>query len=97
MTQDPTHMDFAETEEVGTEEVGIEEVSMEEFEVVDGEFGEVGDALATADPRVDDAVARLAELRELPTADHVAVYEDIHSRLHDALADLGDPAAPRRG
>ena len=56
----------------------------------------IKDPLNTADPRVDDAVARLAELRDLPTADHVSVYEDIHSRLNDALADLGDPANPHQ-
>lgn len=51
-------------------------------------------AVRAADPRVDDAVARLSELRDLPTSEHVAVYEDIHSRLSDALSDLGDPAPP---
>lgn len=56
----------------------------------------VEDPTTTADPRVDDAVARLAELRDLPTADHVSVYEDIHSRLNEALADLGDPATPNQ-
>ncbi len=73
------------------------EVFVEVEEVESVEVEEVEDPLATADPRVDDAVARLAELRDLPTVDHVAVYEDIHSRLHDALADLGDPATPRSG
>ena len=43
---------------------------------------------ATGDPRVDAAVARLDGLDDAPTGEHVAVYEDVHRRLHDALADL---------
>ena len=37
---------------------------------------------------VDDAVAMLVELDELPTAEHVAFYESVHRHLQDALADL---------
>lgn len=37
---------------------------------------------------VDDAVAPLAELDDLPTGEHVAYYEAVHRRLQDALADL---------
>ncbi len=44
----------------------------------------------TGDARVDAATARLDELADLPTADHVAVYDDVHHRLQDALADA-DP------
>lgn len=40
------------------------------------------------DPRVDTAVARLAELEALRTSDHVRVFEDVHRRLQAALADL---------
>ncbi|MPZ60454.1 MAG: hypothetical protein GEU93_03985 [Propionibacteriales bacterium] len=45
------------------------------------------------DPRVDDAVRRLDELAERPVRDHVEVFEDIHERFRDALADpsSGDP------
>jgi hypothetical protein len=45
----------------------------------------------TGDARVDAGTARLAELADLPTADHVPVYDDVHHRLQDALADA-DPA-----
>lgn len=41
----------------------------------------------TGDPRIDAATARLGDLAELPTSDHVAVYDDVHRRLQDALAD----------
>ena len=41
----------------------------------------------TGDARVDAATARLDELADLPTSDHVAVYDDVHRRLQDALAD----------
>ena len=41
----------------------------------------------TGDARVDAATARLAELVDLPTSDHAAVFDDVHRRLQDALAD----------
>lgn len=48
---------------------------------------------ATGDPRVDDAVARLDDLAELPLAEHLAVFEYVHERLTEALGDL-DVHAP---
>lgn len=47
-----------------------------------------GQTAETGDPRVDAAVARVAELGALTTAEHVEVYEDIHRRLQGALADV---------
>ena len=45
------------------------------------------DVPVTGDARVDAATARLTELVDLPTSDHAAVYDDVHRRLQDALAD----------
>lgn len=42
---------------------------------------------AAADPRVEDAVSRLAELDGLPLAEQVSVFADIHGRLEAVLAD----------
>jgi hypothetical protein len=42
----------------------------------------------TGVPAVDDALAPLAELDDLPTGEHVLYYETVHRRLQDALADL---------
>jgi len=42
----------------------------------------------TGDERVDAAVERLAEVARRPPAEHVAIYEDVHRRLQDSLADL---------
>jgi hypothetical protein len=47
----------------------------------------LADPEVTGDARVDAATARLGDLAELPTSDHVAVYDDVHRRLQDALAD----------
>jgi hypothetical protein len=41
----------------------------------------------SGDPRVDDALSRLAEVEALPLAEQVAVYTDIHRRLAAVLAD----------
>lgn len=50
----------------------------------------------TGDTRVDEAVARLADLAELPVAEHPAVFGHVHERLTEALGDLDarDPAGP---
>ncbi len=42
----------------------------------------------TGNARVDAAVSGLDELDVLPTPQHADVYEDVHRRLHEALADL---------
>ena len=41
----------------------------------------------TGDPRVDDAISRLAEVDSLPLAEQVEVFTDIHRRLAAVLAD----------
>ena len=41
----------------------------------------------TGDVRVDSAVELVADLSDLPLADHPEVYEDVHRRLQQALAD----------
>jgi len=43
---------------------------------------------ATGVSSVDAAITELARLDELPTSEHVAVYEGLHRQLQDALADL---------
>ena len=50
-------------------------------------FASVGDVEITGEARVDAATARLDEIPDLPTQDHVAVYDDVHRRLQDALSD----------
>ena len=52
---------------------------------------------STGDPRVDDAVARLDDLAELPIGEHLAVFEYVHERLTEALGDLDVHAAARAG
>jgi len=58
--------------------------------------GAVGVRPATGDARVDEAVARLADLAGLPVAEHPPVFEYVHERLTEALGDLDvrDPAGP---
>jgi hypothetical protein len=50
----------------------------------------VPDAAATGESAVDVALARLSQISETPTADHVEVYDDVHRRLTDALADVDE-------
>jgi hypothetical protein len=44
-------------------------------------------APTSIDPRVDDALSRLAEIDGLPLAEQVQVFTDIHRRLAGVLAD----------
>jgi hypothetical protein len=50
------------------------------------ETAEPDDAAPDADPRVRDAVRRLDDLSDLPPAEHVEVYEAVHSSLQESLA-----------
>ena len=49
-------------------------------------------AAPVADPRVRDAVRRLDELSDLPPAEHVEVYEAVHSSLQESLAEASRQA-----
>lgn len=49
----------------------------------------------TGDPRVDAALARLAELGGRPVPAHVEVFEDVHQRLQEILAAAGEEERPR--
>lgn len=44
----------------------------------------------TGESAVDDALARLAQIGEAPTAEHVEIYDDVHDRLTDTLADVDE-------
>ena len=46
-----------------------------------------GAGASSPDPRVDDALSRLAEVDSLPLAEQVEVFTDIHRRLAAVLAD----------
>ena len=57
----------------------------------EGELADYLDGLSwepSGDARVDAAVARISSLPGAATDDHVAIYEDAHRQLRDALADL---------
>jgi hypothetical protein len=72
-------------------------------EALDGEPADVQTATSAAEasdlagwelpeptgvPAVDEAVADVSRLDELPTSEHVAIYDAVHRKLQDALADL---------
>jgi len=51
-------------------------------------------APAPGDPRVDAAMRRAAELAATSPTEHVEIYEDVHRRLQEVLADAsGRPPA----
>ena len=42
----------------------------------------------TGVPGVDAALERLQDVSVAPVDEHVAIYDDVHRRLQDALTDL---------
>ncbi len=48
----------------------------------------------TGEPRVDAALARLDELRELPVTEHRVVYEHVHRSLSEVLGELDTGGQP---
>jgi hypothetical protein len=68
------------------------ETEDEPREVVSAGVGqhEIPAAPATGESAVDDALARLSQIGESPTVDHVEIYDDVHRRLTDALADVDE-------
>ncbi len=77
--EDPVHHDVAE-----------HELREEAEDSADGDLPALPETgpEPTGDPRVDAALERLSGVRNRPTAEHVEIYEDIHLRLQDALADI---------
>ncbi|MDT0454053.1 hypothetical protein [Streptomyces hesseae] len=51
----------------------------------------------TGDPGVDARLARLADADHLGASGHLAVYEDVHQGLRDALGALDRPPGPPHG
>jgi hypothetical protein len=45
---------------------------------------------ATGVPAADDARARLSEVDAAPLEEHVELFEDVHRRLQEGLADLDE-------
>jgi hypothetical protein len=45
----------------------------------------------TGEPRVDEALARLADLGDEPGPEHVEAFEHAHGRLHGMLDELARP------
>jgi hypothetical protein len=50
----------------------------------------------TGDSRVDQAVAGLAALPDMPLEQHPSVLGEVHDRLREILGELGEPGRPGR-
>jgi hypothetical protein len=87
--EDPVHHDVAEhelhEEEPGPAEPGPGPAGEDEPGPTRGEAPALP---STGDERADAAIARLGETAQSPPAEHPAIYEDVHRRLQDTLADL---------
>jgi hypothetical protein len=97
MTDEPSRL----TEEAGKpEEAGEPEESG--LAAGTGQPGESGPAAgtreppesesapATGEPRVDEALAMLAGLGEVPGTEHVEAFEHVHDQLHGILDEVGE-------
>ena len=52
---------------------------------VEGLADQGDDELTTGDPRVDEVLASMEALHELPVGEHAGVFESAHERLRAAL------------
>ena len=52
---------------------------------VEGLAGQDDDDLTTGDPRVDEVLASMDALHQLPVGEHAGVFESAHERLRAAL------------
>jgi len=93
--EDPVHHDVAAHELDEEAAADEDDGTSEEPEASAGEAGDPPDqapwpepAEATGDERVDAAAQRLQAVSGTPASEHVAVYEDVHRRLQDSLAEL---------
>jgi hypothetical protein len=75
------------------DEPGSQHGSAEETRTsYDGAPSQADDAASVVDPQVRDAVRRLDELSDLPPAEHVEVYESVHTSLAESLAQASRQA-----
>jgi len=80
-----------DTEPTDAEPTGAELTGAEltDAELTEGELTEATAAPeATADLRVDAAIAHLGDLAELPVSEHPPVFERIHGQLVEVLGEL---------
>jgi hypothetical protein len=56
-----------------------------------------GTGEGTGDGRVDEAIAPLGELADVPLEDHPAIFERIHDRLREVLGELNPGPAGSSG
>jgi hypothetical protein len=56
-----------------------------------------GTGEGTGDGRVDEAIAPLGELGDVPLEDHPAIFERIHDRLREVLGKLNPGPAGSSG
>jgi hypothetical protein len=56
-----------------------------------------GTGEGTGDGRVDEAIAPLGELADVPLEDHPAIFERIHDRLREVLGELNPGPAGSNG
>ncbi|MBC7595925.1 MAG: hypothetical protein H7288_18655 [Kineosporiaceae bacterium] len=52
------------------------------------------DAVLSGNGRIDVAMARLERLDEVPVDAHPPIFDEIHARLRDALANAGRDEDP---
>jgi hypothetical protein len=57
---------------------------------MEDEVGMTADVEPTGVPAADSALARLGDVATAPLEEHVEIFDDVHRRLNDGLAELDD-------
>jgi hypothetical protein len=92
MTSEESYVGVEPTDEESIDEQPVDQEPVDQ-EPVDQAPVETSTP-ASADPRVDAAMRRAAELAGTSPTEHVEIYEDVHRSLQEVLADAsGQPPA----
>jgi hypothetical protein len=84
MTEESSQPEVPEATAPGREATSVPEPARE----AGGDAG-AGPPPDTGDPRVDEALAALEGLGEVPDSEHVEAFEHVHRQLQEILGEVG--------
>ena len=73
-----------------TEQPSVDDESSNDTATTTGAVGDQASPPPTGVAAADAAAQRLAEITDAPVESHVGIYEDVHRRLQEGLADLDE-------
>ena len=84
-----THEHDIQSQDTGSQDTGSQD-DLSPAEPDEGSDGGAPTVGTTGVAAADEAAQRLAEVEDAPVEAHVGIYEDVHRRLQEGLADLDE-------